>query len=100
MRPPKRGRSTRSGRTGQPQHATNLYRRWLKAATRTAGIEWAAFHSLRHTAASRWLHAGYNIAVVSRLLGHSNAAFTMSVYVHVRADDLPSGAALAEAVGQ
>ena len=86
--------------TGQPQHATNLYRRWLTDATAKAGVPWAAFHSLRHTAASRWLHAGHNHAVVSRLLGHSDPAFTMRVYVHVRADDLPEGDDLAEAVGQ
>jgi len=87
--------------TGEPQHASNLYR-WLTPATQAAGVEWAAFHSLRHTAASRWLHAGYNHAIVARLLGHSDPAFTMRVYVHVRNDDLPSGDDLdiAQAVGE
>jgi integrase len=39
---------------------------------------------------------------VARLLGHSDPAFTMRVYVHVRYDDLPSGDALdiAQAVGE
>lgn len=85
--------------TGQPQDATNLYRRWLTAATETAGVPWAAFPSLRHTAASRRLQTGYSHAIVSRLLGHSDPAFTMRVYVHVRNDDLPDGDDIAAAVG-
>ena len=64
----------------------------------TAGAPWAAFHSLRHTAASRWLHSGVGIAQVSRLLGHADAAFTLRVYISVLPDDLPDGDALAAAV--
>ncbi|MBL6633881.1 MAG: tyrosine-type recombinase/integrase [Thermoleophilia bacterium] len=89
----------RSTASGAPGHATNHYR-WFKKAAKSAGVEWAAFHTLRHTAGSRWLHSGYNHAVVSRLLGHSDAAFTMRVYVHVRNDDLPDGDDIAAAVGQ
>jgi len=39
------------------------------------------------------------IAVVSRLIGHHSAAFTLAVYVSVLPEDLPDGAELAAAVG-
>ena len=84
--------------TGKPAHASNHYR-WFKAAAKEAGVEWAAFHTLRHTAASRWTHTGTHIAVVSRLLGHANPGFTMKVCVHILTDDLPEGDDLASAVG-
>jgi integrase len=57
-----------AGETGEPLEARNLYR-WLRPAVARAGVEWAAFHTLRHTAASRWLLSGVTIAQVSRLLG-------------------------------
>ena len=84
--------------TGKPAHASNHYR-WFKAAAKEAGVDWAAFHTLRHTAASRWIHTGTHIAVVSSLLGHANPGFTMKVYVHILNDDLPEGDDLASAVG-
>lgn len=37
-------------------------------------------HSTRHTAATSMLADGVNVALVSRLLGHHSAAFTMDVY--------------------
>lgn len=84
--------------TGRPQSASNLYR-WFKPAAETAGVGWAAFHALRHTAASRWLLAGVNMAQVARLLGHEDPSFTLRTYIHVLPADLPDGDALAAAVG-
>jgi integrase len=85
--------------TGKPQHATNLYR-WFNPAAERAGVPWAGFHTLRHTAASRWLMSGQvTIAQVSRLLGHHDPGFTLRTYIHVTPADLPAGDALAEAVG-
>lgn len=83
---------------GGPLHARDLYR-WFKPAARRAGVPWAAFHALRHTTASRWLHSGVTIAQVSRLLGHEDPAFTLRVYVSVLPSDSPSGETLAAAVG-
>ena len=40
-----------------------------------AGVPWAGFRALRHTAASRWLLSGIGIAQVSRLLGHAEPSF-------------------------
>lgn len=70
-----------------------------KPAAERAGVPWAAFHALRHTAASRWLLSGVNIATVARLLGHHDPGFTLRVYVSVLPGDLPDGDTLASAVG-
>ena len=40
-------------------------------------------HSLRHTAASLAIHAGANVKVVQRMLGHASAAMTMDLYGHL-----------------
>ncbi len=87
-----------SADAGGPIMARNLYR-WFSPAAERAGVGWAAFHALRHTAASRWLLAGVSIAQVSRLLGHADPGFTLRVYVSVLPTDLPDGGALAAAVG-
>jgi integrase len=73
--------------------------RWFKPAAQASGVGWAGFHALRHTAASRWLHAGVSIAQVSKLLGHADASFTLRTYISVLPTDLPDGEALAGAVG-
>lgn len=41
------------------------------------------FHALRHTHASLLLANGVNVQYVSKRLGHSNIAITMSVYIHL-----------------
>lgn len=87
-----------SAEAGGPIMARNLYR-WFTPAVERAGVGGAAFHALRHTAASRWLLAGVSIAQVSRLLGHADPGFTLRVYVSVLPADLPDGADLAAAVG-
>lgn len=76
-----------SGR-GTPLDYGNLHRRVLKPATEEAGVPWAAFHTLRHTCASRLFAQGRNAVQVQRWLGHHSPAFTLSVYVHLLDDDL------------
>lgn len=87
-----------SEETGDPMSDRNLYR-WFKPATERAGVPWAGFHTLRHTAASRWLLSGVTIAQVARLLGHHDPGFTLRTYITVMPADLPSGGELASAVG-
>jgi integrase len=87
---------TRTG--GGPVHGRDCYR-WLKPAATWAGVAWAGFHALRHTAATRWLLSGVTIAQVARLLGHHDPGFTLRVYISVMPADLPSGEVLAAAVG-
>jgi integrase len=44
-------------------------------------------HWFRHSAATRWLRDGVPVEVVSKLLGHSSVAVTLSVYGHLTAED-------------
>jgi|TARA_B110000438_G_scaffold131637_2_gene127758 integrase len=47
-----------------------------------AGVP-GAFHTLRHTCITNWLHSVPNIKLVSTLAGHSNIAITLDLYGHV-----------------
>lgn len=55
-------------------------------ARKTIGVESVRFHDLRHCAASLMIHAGWNVAQVSRQLGHASAAFTLTTYTHLWPD--------------
>jgi integrase len=48
-----------------------------------AGVPLIRFHDLRHTAATVLIARGVPTGVVSQMLGHTSAAFTPSVYIHV-----------------
>jgi site-specific recombinase XerD len=52
-----------------------------------AGLEVSA-HTLRHTAATRWLRAGVDVVVVAGLLGHSSLDTTRT-YTNPRELHLP-----------
>ena len=69
--------------------AGNVARRVLKPAAKCAGVEWAAFHTLRHTCATELFKRGLNANQVQVWLGHHSPAFTLAVYVHLLSDDLP-----------
>jgi integrase len=66
----------------------NLAERVLGPACAEAGVEWAGFHTFRHTVASRLFAEGRNAVQVQRWLGHHSAAFTLATYVHLLDDDL------------
>jgi hypothetical protein len=85
---------------GQRVDQSNLASRVLKPAARRAGVPWASFHTLRHTAASAFFRAGWNAKQVQLVLGHHSPAFTLSVYVHLIDDDLPSADFLDGDAGQ
>ena len=53
-------------------------------------------HALRHTFASRLLHRGARIEVVSRLLGHADIQTTVNVYYHELPGDSESAVSLLE----
>lgn len=61
-----------------PRMLTYIFKRVVKLA----GIKEANFHCLRHTFATRALESGMDIKTVSEVLGHSNHAITLNVYVH------------------
>jgi integrase len=66
----------------------NLAERVLAPACSEAAVEWAGFHTFRHTVASRLFAAGRNPVQVQRWLGHHSASFTLDTYVHLLEADL------------
>jgi integrase len=66
----------------------NLADRVLAPACAEAGVEWAGFHTFRHTVASRMFAAGRNPVQVQRWLGHHSPSFTLDTYVHLLDADL------------
>lgn len=76
--------------TGRMLDPGNLTARVLKPAAKRAGVEWAGFHTLRHTCATRLFELGLNAKQVQVWLGHHSPAFTMATYVHLLSDDLPA----------
>jgi integrase len=66
----------------------NLSERVLAPACAEAGVEWAGFHTFRHTVASRLFATGRNPVQVQRWLGHHSPSFTLDTYVHLLDADL------------
>jgi integrase len=75
-------------RVGTALDPDNLFERVLSPACEEAGVEWAGFHTFRHTVASRLFAAGRNVVQVQSWLGHHSASFTLDTYVHLLDDDL------------
>ena len=44
------------------------------------------FHDLRHTFATHALTGGVDAKTLSKILGHTNASFTLDTYTHVTTD--------------
>ncbi len=69
---------------------------WIKKAVKRASISEehgkVSLHTLRHTAATKWLQGGMNLVEVQKQLGHKNIASTM-VYQHVMEEDASMKAA-------
>lgn len=82
----KRNRPKRKKGKRYPLTQSN-WRRFWKDARKAAGVPEFRFHDLRHTAATRLLQGSGNVAVVQRLLGHSDIKTTMR-YAHVMLDDV------------
>src|SRR5207237_8661852 len=74
--------------------SSNVFRRVLKPAAKTAGVPWAGFHTFRHTCATLLFRRGLNAKQVQVWLGHHSPAFTLATYVHLLPDDLPDPAFL------
>ena len=66
----------------------NVADRVLAPACAAAGVEWAGFHTFRHTVASRLFAEGRNVVQVQRWLGHHSPSFTLDTYVHLLDGDL------------
>jgi integrase len=68
-----------------PDKPRTAFRRSWKAVLRRAGVSDVRVHDLRHTHASFGVNAGMGLAVVGKLLGHTQVATTQR-YAHL-ADD-------------
>jgi integrase len=71
------------GPTGRPYDPHHLHLRILGPACAEAGVEWAGFHTFRHTVASRMFASGRTAVQVQHWLGHHSAAFTLQTYIHL-----------------
>ena len=67
-----------TSRIVEPRAMTYCFKRTLKEA----GLPSVKFHSLRHLFSTNCLQAGFDIKTLSEILGHSNAATTLKIYVH------------------
>lgn len=70
---------------GTPLDGTNVTHAF-QAALRTAGLPHQRFHDLRHACATMLIEDGEDLAVVSKLLGHSNYTTTVNTYTHLTRD--------------
>ncbi|MAT16787.1 MAG: hypothetical protein CMJ46_16130 [Planctomyces sp.] len=69
--------------TGGHMLASNFrWREWLPLF-KNSGVPHRGFHHLRHTYATLQLSNGTPINIVSKVLGHRDAAFTLRTYIHV-----------------
>lgn len=64
------------------------YRDILQVGAEKADIEHLSPHALRHTFATRYLAAGGNIFILSKILGHASVTLTEKQYVHLVKADL------------
>ncbi|MDH4236628.1 MAG: site-specific integrase [Nitrospira sp.] len=65
-----------------PMDARNFYHRVWIPAVKGAGIEWATWHDLRHTYASRLAMSGHNDSTIAALLRHSGLGLVKR-YAHL-----------------
>jgi integrase len=60
----------------------DTYTHAVARIAKTAGLPGVRLHDLRHAFATTVAASGAGLAVTQRLMGHSSAAFTASVYTH------------------
>ena len=54
----------------------------FKSILKKCGVEKINFHALRHTFATRCIELGFDVKLLSEILGHSNVNITLNRYVH------------------
>ncbi len=72
---------------GRPPRKANFRKRVWVPALHRAGLEGVRAHDLRHTHVALLLDAGEKPLAISKRIGHSDVAFTLSRYGHLMADE-------------
>ena len=54
----------------------------FRVVLKRSGVDYANYHALRHTFATRCVELGFDVKSLSELLGHSAVSMTMDRYVH------------------
>ncbi len=72
--------------TGVTPKEPRTYRETFSRLLRRLKIPPIVFHGLRHTFATRCIESGCDYKTVSVILGHSNVATTLNLYVHPNLD--------------
>ena len=68
-----------------PMAPSSAYNK-LKVILKNAELPLIRFHDLRHTFATHSLISGVDAKTLSKILGHTNARFTLDTYTHVTTD--------------
>ena len=72
-------------RPEDPMLPNSAYQK-LKKILKKAELPNIRFHDLRHTFATHALTSGVDAKTLSKILGHTNASFTLDTYTHVTSD--------------
>jgi integrase len=72
----------------RPFRYTSFRSNYWIPALRAAGLPHVGVHALRHSAAALLISRGASLKELQSIMGHSSAAFTLSVYGHLFDDDL------------
>jgi integrase len=72
-------------KNGTPWNSDLVLKRHLRGKLKVTD---GHLHMFRHTFATRQLHAGVPVAVVSKILGHGSISTTLNIYAHVLAEHL------------
>ena len=78
---------------GAPVRYSNFRAKVWRPTLERLGLPMVGLHVLRHSAAARLIAAGASAKAVQTILGHSSAAFTLTVYGHLFDADLDDLAA-------
>lgn len=84
---------------GHPADRNNIARTF-RAICKQAGIEGRGVHALRHTFATNWVQHSPDVPSLSRILGHTDPAFTYKTYCHADASSMAQGMTMIEAILQ
>ena len=84
---------------GTPADRNNISRT-LRSVCKAAGIESRGIHALRHTFATDWTQMNPDMVSLSKIIGHTDPAFTYRVYCHADSASMMRGMDMIERILQ